>query len=371
MATPSNGAPRTGGASRASAPRFVAVRRAALVVAGVLGVLLSVVPAQATPGTSAEAAQLVAARGHDLEVVTEKFNEARETLAAKQAAAQTAAAQVEQATAALAAAKQQVRGIARTAYTGDGLGSFKALMSSDSADDFVDRVGTLQSIAGHQNGILEQAATANVAAAQAHAEAKKSAAEAQAQYDAVAKEQTDLQAQVAEYKAAFDRLSAQEKQAALAAHAGDQVSRADRQPAASGPAASARAGAAPAAPAPIAAGSRAAEVAVSTAMAQRGRPYVWAAGGPGSFDCSGLTRYAYAAAGVSLPHSSRMQSQTGRSVSRDQLQPGDLVFFYSPVSHVGIYIGNGQMVHAPTSGDVVKVASIDSMGGYAGAKRIG
>src|SRR3954451_1932268 len=366
MATPSNGAPRTGGASRASAPRFLAVRRAALVVAGVLGVLLSVVPAQAPPGTSAEAAQLVAARGHDLEVITEKFNEARETLAAQQAAAQAAAAQVEQATAALAAAKQQVRGIARTAYTGDGLGSFKALMSSDSADDFVDRVGTLQSIAGHQNGILEQAATANVAAAQAQAEAKKSAAEAQAQYDAVAKQQADLQAQVADYKAAFDRLSAQEKQAALAAHAGDQVSGADRQPAASGPAASA-----PAAATPIAAGSRAAEAAVSTAVAERGQPSVWAAGGPGSFDCSGLTRYAYAAAGVSLPHSSRMQSQTGRSVSRDQLQPGDLVFFYSPVSHVGIYIGNGQMVHAPTSGDVVKVASIDSMGGYSGARRVG
>src|SRR4051794_12708258 len=381
MATPSNGAPRTGGASRASAPRFVAVRRAALVVAGVLGVLLSVVPAQATPGTSAEAAQLVAARGHDLEVVTEKFNEARETLAAQQAAAQTAAAQVEQATAALAAAKQQVRGIARTAYTGDGLGSFKALMTSDSADDFVDRIGTLQSIAGHQDGILEQAATANVAAAQAQAEAKKSAAEAQAQYDAVAKQQADLQAQVAEYKAAFDRLSAQEKKAALAAHAGDRVSPADHQPAASGPAGSGPAGSgpagsgpagsAPAAAPPIAAGSQAAQVAVSTAMAQRGKPYVWAAGGPGSFDCSGLTRYAYAAAGVSLPHSSRMQSQTGRSVSREQLQPGDLVFFYSPVSHVGIYIGNGQMVHAPTSGDVVKVASIDSMGGYAGAKRIG
>ena len=96
-------------------------------------------------------------------------------------------------------------------------------------------------------------------------------------------------------------------------------------------------------------------------MAQRGKPYVWAAAGPGSFDCSGLTMYAYAAAGVSLPHSSRMQSQMGQPVSRDQLQPGDLVFFYSPVSHVGIYIGNGQMVHAPTSGDVVKVASVDSM----------
>jgi cell wall-associated NlpC family hydrolase len=81
--------------------------------------------------------------------------------------------------------------------------------------------------------------------------------------------------------------------------------------------------------------------------------------------------YAFSAAGIGLPHSSSMQFQMGQAVSRDQLQPGDLVFFYSPVSHVGIYIGNGQMVHAPTSGDVVKVASIDTMGSYSGARRIG
>jgi cell wall-associated NlpC family hydrolase len=80
--------------------------------------------------------------------------------------------------------------------------------------------------------------------------------------------------------------------------------------------------------------------------------------------------YAYAAAGIGLPHSSLMQSQMGQAVSRDQLQPGDLVFFYSPVSHVGIYIGNGMMVNAPTAGDVVKVASIDALGVYSGARRI-
>jgi cell wall-associated NlpC family hydrolase len=82
-------------------------------------------------------------------------------------------------------------------------------------------------------------------------------------------------------------------------------------------------------------------------------------------------QYAYAAAGVRLPHSSRMQAQTGTPVSRSQLQPGDLVFFYSPVSHVGIYVGDGQMVHASTYGQPVKVASIDSMGGYNSARRIG
>ena len=117
-------------------------------------------------------------------------------------------------------------------------------------------------------------------------------------------------------------------------------------------------------------GSGAARAAVQTALAQVGDPYVWGAGGPNAFDCSGLTQYAYAAAGISLPHSSRMQSQMGTAVTRAQLQPGDLLFYYSPVSHVSMYIGNGQMVHASTSGVPVKVVSIDSMGGITAMRRI-
>ena len=81
-------------------------------------------------------------------------------------------------------------------------------------------------------------------------------------------------------------------------------------------------------------------------------------------------QYAYSAAGVSLPHSSSSQSRLGTPVSRDQLQPGDLVFFYSPVSHVGMYIGNGQMVHASTSSKPVMVAGLDAMGSYNSARRI-
>jgi cell wall-associated NlpC family hydrolase len=122
--------------------------------------------------------------------------------------------------------------------------------------------------------------------------------------------------------------------------------------------------------APVAASSSAAQTVVDTALAQQGKPYVWAAEGPGSYDCSGLVLYAFAAAGISVPHSSRMQSQMGSPVSRSQLQPGDLVFFYSPVSHVGIYIGGGQMVHAPTFGDVVRIAGVDDMGGYSHAMRL-
>ena len=125
-----------------------------------------------------------------------------------------------------------------------------------------------------------------------------------------------------------------------------------------------------AAPAPAPAPTGAAQVALDTAMAQLGDPYVWAGAGPNTFDCSGLTQYAYAAAGIQLPHSSKMQSGIGAPVGRADLRPGDLVFFYSPVGHVGLYIGNGQMVHAPTAGDVVKVSNVDDVWGFSGARRL-
>ena len=124
-----------------------------------------------------------------------------------------------------------------------------------------------------------------------------------------------------------------------------------------------------AAPASVVASTAGAQAAVDTALAQLGDPYVWAAAGPNSFDCSGLTQYAYKAAGISLPHSSKTQSTMGKAVAKSDLRPGDLVFFYSPVSHVGIYVGDGKMVHARTFGSPVAVTSVDQSG-YRGAVRI-
>jgi len=357
MATPLGRAlPRT--SPRTSRSRPALVRRGALALLAVVGTLFATVPAQAAPATSAEAAQLVAARGRELEVITEQFNEARDVLEAQQEAAKAAAATMEQATAQLAAAQQQVRGLARTAYTGEGLGPLQALLTSESADAFVDRVATLQLVAGHQAEILDGAAAANVAAAQAQATAQQAAVDAQATYDRVLAQQAALQAEVDSYQAAFNQLSAQEQQ--VVASGGQEADRASRdertQPVQ--------------AAGPVAAGSEAAQIIVDTAMAQRGKPYVWAASGPNAFDCSGLTSYAYRAAGIDLPRASRLQAQVGRAVSRAELQPGDLVAFYSPVSHIGIYIGNGQMVHAPTSGDMVKVSNIDSMGSITAMRRV-
>lgn len=105
------------------------------------------------------------------------------------------------------------------------------------------------------------------------------------------------------------------------------------------------------------AGARAAAI----ALAQVGKPYVWGATGPSSFDCSGLTQWSYRQVGVSLPRTTVPQSQTGTAVSPSQLQPGDLVFFYSSASHVGIYVGNGMVVHAPQPGQNVKVTAMKYM----------
>lgn len=107
--------------------------------------------------------------------------------------------------------------------------------------------------------------------------------------------------------------------------------------------------------------SGAAATAVATACAQIGKPYVFGAGGPGSFDCSGLVAYAWGAAGVGLPHSTTAQWSMGTAISASQARAGDVVFFNSSLSHDGIYLGNGKMVHAPQPGMSVEVLSINVM----------
>jgi len=107
---------------------------------------------------------------------------------------------------------------------------------------------------------------------------------------------------------------------------------------------------------------------VNIAKRYLGAPYRWAASGPNSFDCSGFTMFVFRQVGVSLPHSSRAQINCGQRVSRADLQPGDLIFFRNPIGHVGLYVGGGQMIHAPRSGDVVRYAPA-FRGDYVGACR--
>jgi len=109
--------------------------------------------------------------------------------------------------------------------------------------------------------------------------------------------------------------------------------------------------------------------ALRAALTQRGKPYVWGAAGPDSYDCSGLVVWAFAQEGISLPHYTGSLWNSGMHVSRADLEPGDLVFFFPDISHVGIYIGNGLMVDAPSTGQVVQVQAV-FWDEYVGAVRI-
>ncbi|MDQ3940524.1 MAG: NlpC/P60 family protein, partial [Actinomycetota bacterium] len=125
---------------------------------------------------------------------------------------------------------------------------------------------------------------------------------------------------------------------------------------------------APANPAP--APNAGAQKAVDAALSQVGKPYQWGAEGPDSYDCSGLTMWAWSQAGVSLPHNSGMQYDATPRVAQSDWAPGDLLFFGSPIHHVGMYIGNGQMVEAPYTGQYVRVVSAHRSD-YVGAGRPG
>jgi cell wall-associated NlpC family hydrolase len=327
--------------------------RSGLLLGVTAALTFTVLPGTATaePGDVTDPAQitrLVTDAEHELEVVTEQLNEAKVQLEQQQAAAASAHQAAADAQAQLDALDGQVRQLARSAYTSEGFSRLDVMLTSDSADEFVHQLGTLDAIAGHTNQQVALVGDAAETAEQAQAEADKAQAEAQRAVDEIADQQKDLEAKIADYQRQYAALSAPQQEAVSRAHSGE----------------------AQAVPSAVTASSGAAQVAVDTALAQVGDPYVWGAGGPDAFDCSGLTQYAYSAAGVSLPHSSKSQSQMGQPVSRGELQPGDLVFFYSPVSHVGMYIGNGQMVHASTSGKPVMVASLDSMGSYNSARRI-
>ncbi|MFD9408438.1 NlpC/P60 family protein [Streptomyces sp. NPDC059989] len=171
--------------------------------------------------------------------------------------------------------------------------------------------------------------------------------------DELAERKAEIEGKLTTAKRLLARLTAEERAAYEARSAGTGTGAAPAAP--------------QSAPQPPADGSRAAR-AVAFAHSAIGKPYVWGATGPGSFDCSGLTQAAWRAAGVSLPRTTYTQINAGRRVSRDQLAPGDLVFFYSGVTHVGLYVGGGQMIHAPRPGSTVRVAPVDSMP-WAGAAR--
>jgi cell wall-associated NlpC family hydrolase len=321
-------------------------RTAAFALTVGVAVVLTPSVASAAPTTADQARQAVTDTGQKLSALDEQVREATATAEQQQAAAEAAAGVAAQAQAQLDGLEPQLRAIAQTGYVGTTRGRLAAFLTSGSADDLIQQMNTLDQLASHADAVVAQAAAARTAAQQAQQAATEAAQAASAAEADLASQKQQLQDDLAGYQADFARLSATDQVRVQNVLSGPEVT---------------------ASPAP--APTEAAGIAVQTALAQVGDMYGTGASGPDNFDCSGLTMYAYAAAGITLPHSSRAQASIGVPVSRAELQPGDLVFFYTPISHVGLYIGNGQMVHASVTGKPVAVTSVDK-GGYVGATRV-
>jgi cell wall-associated NlpC family hydrolase len=303
----------------------------------------------------------VAALYEQAEQATEDYNGAKEQ--ADTASSAVAALQDELArkTDQLNVTRDALGTIAAAQYRTGGIDPLLQLALSSTPDTYLARASYLDQAGGRQSQALARLAAQqqDIAVTRAQAAGKLAALrDAQA---AVADHKRTVNAKLAAAQALLAQLTAAQR-AAVAASDGP-------APAAGTPAPATR-DSARVPLAPVTAPSSRAARAVAFAYRAIGLPYVWGATGPGSYDCSGLTQAAWRAAGVSLPRTTYTQINAGTRVPRSQLRPGDLVFFYSGVSHVGLYIGGGQMIHAPHPGSTVRIAPISEMP-FAGAVRPG
>jgi cell wall-associated NlpC family hydrolase len=301
----------------------------------------------ALPGDAPNAAQQLVELNRQAEVLTEKWHYARDQLTARRADLDRARADVNAAVAAAeraGAVQGQYRGqvdrLTKASFQGARLNRLSALLVSDSPQDFLDQMAALDMLAVDNKQALDRLSDAVAQAQLAELSAHDAAARAgRAEHDAARLEgdltrsrgEMDRQIQVVTKRLA--ELTRQERAAYLS---GGNIHF------------------------PInLVGSGTAVQAARAALSKQGSAYVWGGDGPITFDCSGLVKWACAQAGLpGLPHSAQEQARMGRSVTQSQLQAGDLIALYSPISHIGIYVGNGLYVNAPQSGDVVKVVPV-------------
>ncbi|MGW6206750.1 NlpC/P60 family protein [Streptomyces sp. NPDC055089] len=289
----------------------------------------------------------------EAEAATEQYNGAREKAAATAKSVDALRDEAARRTERLNTAREALGSYAAAQYRSGGIDPAVQLALSSDPDQYLRRASYVER-AGERRATEVRTVQRQVAdVAQVRAEAADELTELASRQAALKKHKATVRTKLAEARQLLARLSPAERASYDASEGGRGSAHADR----SAPRGSAQAP-----------NARAAE-AVAFAYTALGKPYVWGATGPSSFDCSGLTQAAYRSAGVSLPRTTYTQINAGRRVSQSELAPGDLVFFYSGVTHVGLYIGNGQMIHAPRPGAPVRVAPIDQMP-FAGATRV-
>ena len=291
----------------------------------------------------------------ELDLMVEQYNQARIKLQEVQARLADVRAQAQRAQATADRAINSLNANAARAYRGVG-SQIAELFESASLADFSDRLEFIGSMAQADSDLAVEAESAQQEARWTAAELKATAEERQGIVDALAAKQDQIESRVAEARDLYEELDRKYHEA-LAAEAAAQES-------------VGTVGGVSPIPPPPAPNANVAAV-LQAAYSVIGTPYQYGGSSPETgFDCSGFTMWAWSHAGVYLPHSSAAQYASLPHVAQSDLQPGDLVFFYSPISHVGIYVGGGSMIHSPQTGSVVSVVPIywDS---FAGAARPG
>jgi peptidoglycan DL-endopeptidase CwlO len=324
----------------------------AMVVTATMAVLGTMMSPTATadpgpPGDTSTAIRQLNDLNRQAEVLTERWHYARDQLNTRRADADRARADANTASASAVRAmgvqgqyREQVDRLTNASFQGARLNQLSALLVSTSPKDFLDQMSALDILAVENKEALDRLTGAVAQTRRAELSARDAAARAvQAEHDAALLEadlthsriEMDRQIQVVTKRLA--ELNRQQRAAYLG---GGDIHF------------------------PVNLIGTDIEVrAARAALSKQGSSYVWGGDGPMTFDCSGLVKWAYAQVGFpGLPHSAAEQARMGRTVSRSELQPGDLIALYSPISHIGIYVGNGLYVNAPQSGDVVKVAPV-------------
>ena len=407
--------PRPARASSSAPSRAsVLVLTASLCLAVALSGLSALAPqvARADPAPSIASVQRQLDQlAEQAEQASERYNAATDRAAAVRRVLTKVRSRVATSNRTLAAMHREVARFAADSYRSGGMDSTMALLLSDRPDDLLERASSLDRISARQSAALRRVATARAQVSQDQRAVEQQLARLRAIQRGLAADQRTIADRTARSQGLLSRLKAAERARIEAA----------RKLAAAKAAARARAAAAALRRAQVLAAQREAvrrdasrraavrgtqgqladepadspgpgggdvggadgggsggsydgpasgraAVAIATALAQVGDSYVYAADGPRSFDCSGLVSYAWRTAGVSIPRSSASEYAAGRKVDRSDLQPGDLVYYYSPIHHVAMYIGNGQIVHAANPRTGVTISSVGSMP-FAGATR--
>jgi cell wall-associated NlpC family hydrolase len=281
--------------------------------------------------SGAELDKRITAAAQQLEVVIEQYDDSRDALATTQTRARLLGTRLAPLTRDLTARQQMIDTLAVRTYQNTGNSPTMALFASDSPHQFVQRLL-----------ILDQLATQQQRAISDLDRARAQLSDTRTVLDILAAQQRREQLLLSTRRATVEGEIATLRQLRQIAYGGGS-----------------RFGSAGEIPMPPYVPGPAGSV-VAFAVSQIGKPYNWGADGPSSYDCSGLTLAAWRSAGISLPHNAARQYNAMAHPDRADLRPGDLIFFYGRISHVGVYIGAGKMIHAPEYGERVRVASIDS-----------